>query len=121
MHGGRPVRARPLPTYNTIGPEEREHLAVHDALAGGEPLHVALAEAPHDAAGVLIDAHREIAVAEERHRNAVARRERAEVERHLRNEETRLPEAIDYATVAGGLQNYATGSSSAIGGGFMPG
>jgi tRNA uridine 5-carboxymethylaminomethyl modification enzyme len=33
-------------------------------------------------------------------------RQRAEVERHLRNEETRLPEGIDYATVAG-LSNEA--------------
>ena len=33
-------------------------------------------------------------------------RQRAEVERHLRNEETRLPETIDYATVAG-LSNEA--------------
>jgi tRNA uridine 5-carboxymethylaminomethyl modification enzyme len=33
-------------------------------------------------------------------------RQRAEVERHLRNEETRLPEAIDYAVVAG-LSNEA--------------
>ena len=33
-------------------------------------------------------------------------RQHAEVERHLRNEETRLPEAIDYATVAG-LSNEA--------------
>ena len=33
-------------------------------------------------------------------------RQRAEVERHRRNEETRLPEAIDYATVAG-LSNEA--------------
>ena len=33
-------------------------------------------------------------------------RQRAEVERHLRNEETRLPEGIDYAAVAG-LSNEA--------------
>jgi tRNA uridine 5-carboxymethylaminomethyl modification enzyme len=33
-------------------------------------------------------------------------RQRAEVERHLRNEETRLPDGIDYATVAG-LSNEA--------------
>jgi len=33
-------------------------------------------------------------------------RQRAEVERHLRNEETRLPEGIDYATMAG-LSNEA--------------
>jgi tRNA uridine 5-carboxymethylaminomethyl modification enzyme len=33
-------------------------------------------------------------------------RQRAEVERHLRNEETRLPEGIDYSAVAG-LSNEA--------------